>query len=340
MDDIDSLDVVIIGGGHSGCEAANMIAGEGFRTLLITINLDTIALVPGSPLMDIPKTGLRLDEIADIIRRPIGKMEEKFIVIDKREYFIYMKNQIEGIRNLLVRQSEVTGIFEREENFIISTRLGEEYRSRVVVICTGTFLKAMCIYDGYKTTGGRHGEIAANDLFSSIKEIGYEFKKGFVSSSHVVKISRELEKESERLEIRYHHDQNNSKNKQKFGYKHKTGEGYSVLFVPLGICTDEYYVSSMPSENIRVDVFNDCIMKLIERDFIIPIRKPYKVTYNILKKEFFKNNNQESLIHSGMFFAGAVTGSTGIIQSIMSGITAGRSAVDYLKGNINRVRNQ
>ena len=334
MDELNSADAVVIGAGHSGCEAAKSIACEGFRTLLLNINLDAIALVSGDPLMNISGADVGLIDRIGIMERPVGMIERNMLVIDKREYFIYMKECMENIEHLQVKQAEATRIIEQNGGFVIRSRLGDEYRAKAVVICAGTFLKARCVYDGHKTPGGRHGEIASDDLCKNLEEMGYEFTDSAVSSSHVVRIARELEEECERIEIKYYCSKTNSKTTPKYCYLYKLEDDHSLLFVPLGVRSFEYYVSKYYSKKVPMKVFNSSIKRLEDKFLVMPTRAPYKVKYRVLKSKYFIGSNRELSVQGGMFFAGAMCGSTSIFQSIIDGITVGRDAVSYLKSKV------
>ncbi|MCL5985824.1 MAG: FAD-dependent oxidoreductase [Actinobacteria bacterium] len=335
MAELNRIDAVVIGAGHSGCETAKTIASEGFRTLLITINLDAIAIVSGSPLMNISRTDVMLIDKIGLLERPVGMIDENLFVIDNREYFIYMKECVENIEHLQVRQAEVTGIIKKNEEFVIRTRLGDEYRAKAVVICVGTFLKATCVFDGYKTSGGRHGEIASDDLCRSLEEIGYEFKDSAMLSSPVVRIARELEEKCKWMEVKYHCNKTNSKTTPKYCYLYKIDNDRSVLFVPLGVNTFEYCVSDYYFEKVSMDFFNSFIKKLEDKSLVTQTRAPYRVNHRALKREYLNENGSESSVHGGMFFAGSVCGTTGVFGSIMDGLAAGRDAVSYLRGKKN-----
>jgi tRNA U34 5-carboxymethylaminomethyl modifying enzyme MnmG/GidA len=336
MSELNSIDTVVIGAGHSGCEAARLIACKGYRTLLLTINLDAIALVSGNPLLDVSGANLKMMERIGITERPAGIVESSMMVIDRREYFICMKERMENVKNLRVRQAEATSIIEKNGIILIKTRLGDQYRAKAVVICAGTFLKARCIYDGYETPGGRHGEIASDDLCRSLEDMGFEFEERDVSSSPVVRIAGELKKKCEQIEIKYSYRHTNSKTTPIYCYLYKLDDNYSLLFVPLGVGNIEYYVSDNYYKNIPLDVFNKYIKKLEDKSLIMLTRPPYKVKYQVLKNKCFCGINREKSVHESIFFAGAVCGSTGILQSIMDGINAGMDAVNYIKSRENK----
>lgn len=196
----ENYDVAIVGAGHAGCEAALACARLGLETIMFTVSVDSIALMPCNPNIGGSSKGHLVKEI-DALGGEMGKNIDKTFIqskmlnvskgpavhslraqADKQEYTREMRKTLENTEHLTIRQAEVTEIMAEDgEVKGVKTYSGAKYHTKAVVLCTGTYLKARCIYGDISNETGPNGLQAANYLTNSLKELGiemYRFKTG------------------------------------------------------------------------------------------------------------------------------------------------------------------
>ena len=196
----ESYDVCVVGAGHAGCEAALACARLGLETIVFTVSVDSIALMPCNPNIGGSSKGHLVREL-DALGGEMGiNIDKTFIQskmlnkskgpavhslraqADKANYSIEMRKTLQNTEHLTIRQAEVSEIIT--ENDVIAgvkTFSGAVYHSRAVVLCTGVYLKARCLYGDVVNYTGPNGLMAANHLTDSLKEHGIEmfrFKTG------------------------------------------------------------------------------------------------------------------------------------------------------------------
>lgn len=205
----EKVDVCVVGAGHAGCEAALACARLGFETVIFTVSVDSIALMPCNPNIGGTSKGHLVREI-DALGGEMGiNIDKTFIQskmlnkskgpavhslraqADKSEYSRAMRKVLENQDNLTIKQAEVCEILTEEfdsssdsENCIASRRVtgiktftGAVYECRAVVLCTGTYLKARCLCGEAITYTGPNGLQAANYLTDSLKSLGIEMRR-------------------------------------------------------------------------------------------------------------------------------------------------------------------
>ncbi len=196
----DGYDIAVVGAGHAGCEAALAAARLGFRTVMFTVSVDSIALMPCNPNIGGSSKGHLVREV-DALGGEMGKVIDRTFIqskmlnkskgpavhslraqADKAEYSRAMRQVLEGQENLDIRQMEVTDILTEDGKVTgVQTYSGAVYPCRAVVLCTGTYLKARCIYGEISMQTGPNGLQSANYLTESLKSLGikmYRFKTG------------------------------------------------------------------------------------------------------------------------------------------------------------------
>lgn len=184
-------DVIVIGAGHAGCEAALASARLGCKTLIVTINLDTIAWMPCNPSIGGPAKGNLVREV-DALGGEMAKVTDKTYLqirmlnssrgpavqalraqCDKKMYSIIMRNALESQENLDLKQVLVDEILIEDGKVSgILSNLGMEYRCNALVIATGTFLKGRCHVGLRSYISGRSGEASAEKLSESLLQNG------------------------------------------------------------------------------------------------------------------------------------------------------------------------
>lgn len=194
-------DAVVIGAGHAGCEAALACARLGLETIVFTVSVESIAMMPCNPNIGGSSKGHLVREV-DALGGEMGKNIDKTFIqskmlntskgpsvhslraqADKRAYSQEMRHTMENTDKLTIRQAEVCKLLVDENNNIngVVTYSGAIYHCKCVVLATGTYLKARCIYGDVSNETGPNGLQSATHLTDSLKELGIEmfrFKTG------------------------------------------------------------------------------------------------------------------------------------------------------------------
>lgn len=210
---IDTYDVIVVGAGHAGCEAALAAARMGCKTLLTTISLDNVAMMPCNPAIGGPGKSHLVKEI-DALGGEMGIAADKTAIqmrmlnrgkgpavyslraqSDKGAYHRYMKQVVENTENLDLRQMQVTDILVENGRCVgITTELHEEYRAKAVILCTGTYLESMIIIGDVMYSGGPNGMRPSHGLSDNLKKHGISmlrFKTGTPSRVDIRSLHKE-----------------------------------------------------------------------------------------------------------------------------------------------------
>ena len=197
---VEYIDVAVIGAGHAGCEASLAAARLGLETMVFTVSVDSIAMMPCNPNIGGSSKGHLVKEI-DALGGEMGKVIDKTFIqtkmlnkskgpavhslraqADKKNYSNTMRQVLENTPHLTIKQAEVTELIVEDGTIKgVKTYSGATYYAKAVVLCTGTYLKARCIYGDVSNYTGPNGLQAANYLTDSLKANGVEmfrFKTG------------------------------------------------------------------------------------------------------------------------------------------------------------------
>ncbi len=190
-----SCDVAVIGAGHAGIEAALSAARLGVSTALFTINLDLVGNMPCNPSIGGTAKGHLVREI-DALGGEMGKAADATTLqsrmlnlgkgpavhslraqIDRRAYSTYMKHAVELEKNLTVKQAEVVSLERDNEDWLIETMLGAQYRCKTVILCTGTYLRGKIYVGEVSFESGPDGTFPASRLSGSLEKLNLPLRR-------------------------------------------------------------------------------------------------------------------------------------------------------------------
>ncbi len=192
----EEYDVVVIGAGHAGCEAALATARLGFQTLIFTVSIDSIAMMPCNPNIGGSSKGHLVKEV-DALGGEMGKNIDKTYIqskmlnlskgpavhslraqADKQDYSREMRKVLENTENLILKQGEIAEVLV-EEGKVKGVRTASDaiYPCKMVIMCTGTYLQARCIYGNVSNHTGPNGLAAANLLTKNLVDLGIEIRR-------------------------------------------------------------------------------------------------------------------------------------------------------------------
>ena len=196
----EKYDVIVIGAGHAGCEAALASARLGFQTLVFTVSIDSVALMACNPNIGGSSKGHLVREI-DALGGEMGKVIDRTFIqskmlnkskgpavhslraqADKNQYSRTMRQVLEQEPNIKIKQTEVVNLLTENQKITgVQISSGMIYRCSAVILCTGTYLRSRCVYGDVSMNTGPNGLQAANHLTDCLKELGIKmdrFKTG------------------------------------------------------------------------------------------------------------------------------------------------------------------
>lgn len=196
MENVQKYEAIVIGSGHAGCEACLALARTGHKTLLLTLNLDSIAFLACNPSIGGTAKGQLASEV-DALGGQMGINADKTLLqlrmlnlgkgpavhslraqVDKNKYHQTMKYTLEQTPNLTIRQSEAKDILVEKGKVVgVTTTMGEKFLCDTIVVCTGVYLKSRIIIGEYTKEQGPNGFMAATSLTQSLADLGFEIRR-------------------------------------------------------------------------------------------------------------------------------------------------------------------
>ena len=193
---MDRFDVVVIGAGHAGCEAALACARMGFKTLLMTLNLDSLAMMPCNPSIGGTAKGHLVREV-DALGGEMGLAADEVFLqsrmlntakgpavhslrvqADKKAYQLRMRRAVDDCENLHLRQAEAREILTRNGQVCgVKTTTGAHIECRAAIVCSGVYLNSRIIIGECSWNGGPQGLMAANALTQNLMDLGFDLRR-------------------------------------------------------------------------------------------------------------------------------------------------------------------
>ena len=321
--DIYEYDIVIIGGGISGCEASYISAVNGAKTLLITINTDSIGHMSfenyisntdginaaGNKIwqrMALPTAAGKLCFESKIVKSLKNNKIKDFIIIDRKRLMMALKAILERQKNITIRQSLVIDIVPESNIFNTLTNDGTTYKSKAVILAPGTFLDSNIFWGNYNIAAGRPGEIASKKLLNNLIKIGFKFKKAKLYAGPKI--------DGRTLDLNKYY-----RNKKKF----------KLNIIPEGKETKEMYIDGFNNSNGEEEQLKT-MRRIQGLENVIMTRPGYGINYNILSPSQI-NKNLESKKFPGLFFCGRINGRIKYEDTAAEGYLAGTNASKKVK---------
>lgn len=193
---IENYDIVVVGAGHAGCEAALACARLGLETIIFTVSINSVALMPCNPNIGGSSKGHLVREV-DALGGEMGKVIDKTFIqskmlnaskgpavhslraqADKFDYSMTMRQTLEAQEHLTLKQAEVVELLIEDQTVKgVKIATGGIYHAKAVVLCTGTYLKARCLCGETITYTGPNGLQAANSLSASLQKVGLKLRR-------------------------------------------------------------------------------------------------------------------------------------------------------------------
>ncbi|MDP3014257.1 MAG: FAD-dependent oxidoreductase [Candidatus Subteraquimicrobiales bacterium] len=346
-------DVIVVGGGHAGCEAAFAAAQRGCKTLFLTTSLDTIGYLScggtigkNSPLAlveEIDTLGGLLKRIAAdcIIHKSFLREKKPFYLLDKREFRLRTKHALECQENLSICQTIVTGLNVKNGRVCgVRTQFKQGFKGECVVLSVGTFLRAKASIGENFISAGRYGEIALEELAENLEN------NGFLLNRNKIFIGPRLRKDSfdlNLLEVKKN-DENTpplspvEQEKKMVAldiYLTHDDSGNCLYLEPEGKMTLEIYLEDSPIivNEIEQKKHLRTLSGLNKAEIT---RFGYLVEYDYIIPDQLESTLETKTIE-GLFTAGQINGTSGHEEAAAQGIVAGINAALRVKGESPRI---
>ena len=370
----EDFDIVVVGAGHAGCEAALAGARLGLNTIMFTVSVESIALMPCNPNIGGSSKGHLVREL-DALGGEMGKNIDKTFIqskmlncskgpavhslraqADKQAYSNEMRKTLENQENLTIRQGEVTKLLVQDGRITgVETYSGAIYHCKAVVLCTGTYLKARCIYGDISNYTGPNGLQAANYLTDSLKELGSEmfrFKTG--TPARISTDPEDVQIPQNSCWLTYTNEEthkiirdNLDRSPLYSGMIHGTGPRYcpsiedkvvrfadkkrhQVFIEPEGEYTNEMYIGGM-SSSLPEDVQKAMYHTVPGLEHAKIVKNAYAIEYDCINPRQLYPTLEFKKIQ-GLFSGGQFNGSSGYEEAAAQGLIAGINAAMEVKG--------
>jgi tRNA uridine 5-carboxymethylaminomethyl modification enzyme len=348
MNEIYKYEVVVIGGGFAGSQAAMSSARSGAKTLIISINMDNIAAMPFGNIIGSNKNKNILKRLEKYNSRIPGIIRDKSLieikkcgyvskdiiggkVVDKKRYSFKIKELLEKTKSLDTRQGLVTDIIKNADGYDIITSDHVKYSAVSVILCPGTFLNSEIFWGENKLEAGRIGEIRSLRLYKNLENKGLRFKRARVYTAPVIEKKTINSRRSGIIKVeRKNTEYYISLTERDYFNRGNVQKNKNFILLPEGIDTGEMYVcgfeNSFPEE-LQVKILRNS--PGLEKAAMT--RPGYGISYWVLRRSQV-SRFLEFKKFKGMFFAGRINGTDTYEQSLVQGLFAGINACRRVKG--------
>jgi tRNA uridine 5-carboxymethylaminomethyl modification enzyme len=315
------------------------------KTLVISINMDSLGAMQfgnyftpediKGGLDTLRKHGNSIPEIINgnilvEVKARIKGFEklQDFLIIDRKRFALKIKEMLESHVGLYTRQGLAVNIIEQEDGYIIRTSDSIEFKAKVAIICTGTFLDARICWGDNTIRAGRPGEIFSSRLYKNMIKNGFKFKtEKHLSAAKILKNT--IDRKSENIQV-YDigkHEIYSASISRDIGSGKKEKR---IYFIPEGMETEEMYSYGYETDAAGEDQQNS-LMNIKGMERIYMTRPGYRIEYGCLEADE-TGLGQQANASKRLFFAGRITGIKTYGESLVQGLLSGKNAARVLRG--------